>query len=106
MSDLKGVKYDEAKARWDLLPWRATSEVVDVLTYGARKYAPENWRSVDGWRWRYHAAAVRHIAAWALGERTDSESGAHHLAHAACCLLFLIELDTPPTKGKSSGGSP
>jgi len=88
-----GRKADDGKPRWDLLPWAATAQVVDVLTFGARKYEPENWRFVDGWRWRYYRAAVGHVAAWWLGERNDRESGLPHLAHAACCLLFLIELD-------------
>lgn len=90
-----GRKDDADKARWDLLPWAATRDVVDVLTVGARKYAPNNWRFVDGWRWRYHAAALRHLAAWALGERLDPETGLPHLAHATCCLLFLADLDRP-----------
>ena len=27
------------------------------------------------------------------GEQTDSESGKHHLAHAVCCLMFLMWFD-------------
>jgi len=34
---------------------------------------------------------MRHIVAWWLGERDDPESGFHHLAHAMCCLIFLVE---------------
>ena len=90
----EGRKDDDGKPRWDLLPFRATAYVVDVLTYGAEKYAPENWRKVDGWRWRYFAAALRHLVAWWRGQKTDPKSGLPHLAHAACCVLFLLELDT------------
>ncbi len=90
-----GRKFDDEKPRWDLLPWRALGDVSAVLTYGARKYASDNWRYVEGWRWRYHSAALRHIAAWALGERLDPESRLPHLAHALCCLLFLADLDRP-----------
>ena len=88
-----GRKFDDGKARWDLLPWVATSEVVAVLTAGAKKYAPENWRYVPEWHWRYHAATLRHIVAWARGEKIDPETGLHHLSHAICCLMFLLELD-------------
>lgn len=88
-----GRKDDAEKPRWDLLPWIGTGHVVDVLTYGAKKYAPENWRKVEGWRWRYFTAAMRHLTKWRLGEKIDPESGCPHLAHAACCILFLLELD-------------
>lgn len=86
------TKYDAGKARWDLLPLRSLSAVVDVLTYGAAKYEPENWRTVPDARARYTAAAMRHLVAWQLGEASDPESGLPHLAHASCCLLFLGEL--------------
>jgi hypothetical protein len=92
---MTGKKADDGKARWDLLPWRGLAEVVEVLTFGAQKYGPENWLTVEGWRWRYHAAALRHIAAWAMGEARDQESGRHHLAHAICCLLFILEMEKP-----------
>lgn len=88
-----GTKLDDGKPRWDLLPHVSVAQVVAVLSFGAKKYAPDNWRTVQGWRWRYYAAAWRHAVAWWLGERHDPESGLHHLAHAACCMLFLLELD-------------
>lgn len=95
----EGLKHDQDKARWDLLPWRATEEVVEVVTVGARKYAPDNWRRVKGWRWRYFAAAIRHIVAWWRGEKRDPETGRHHLAHAACCILFILELELEGEEG-------
>jgi len=88
-----GRKDDGEKLRWDLLPWSATREIVRVLTFGARKYAPENWRKVPESRSRYFAALHRHLDAWWSGEVLDPESGAHHLAHAGCCLLFLLTFE-------------
>ena len=82
-----------AKPRWDLLPTRAVTAIVKVLTFGAMKYGDENWRLVAAGRRRYLAAAYRHIIAWQQGEKLDPESGQPHLAHAACCILFLAELD-------------
>ncbi len=92
---VEGRKDDTGKARWDLLPLRAASAIVRVLTYGARKYAPENWRKVPDGRDRYFAAALRHLVAWRGGEAIDPESGEPHLAHAACCLFFLLEIEAP-----------
>lgn len=80
------------KDRWDLLPTGAIRSVVKVLTYGARKYAPGNWAVVPNARERYYAAALRHVTAWWDGEKLD-ESGFPHLAHAVCCLLFLMSLE-------------
>lgn len=88
-----GRKDDSDKLRWDLLPWLGARAVVAVLTYGARKYSPGNWRRVSEPRDRYFAAAQRHVTAWWGGEKVDPESGELHLAHAICCLLFLLELD-------------
>ena len=89
-----GIKHDQEKDRWDLLPWQATQQIVKVLTYGARKYTPDNWKQVRDSRIRYFAASMRHIVAWFLGERLDPESGLSHLAHAGCCILFLLDKET------------
>lgn len=92
-----GMKFDTEKPRLDLLSPIGVLAVAEVLTYGAKKYAPNNWRNVIGWRWRYIGAALRHIFAYQRGERIDPESGLPRLAHAACCLLFMLELDLTDT---------
>lgn len=89
----EGTKHDDGKARWDLLPFGAMSRAVDVLTFGARKYAPNNWQKVPDARERYYAAALRYPTAWWGGEGLDRDSNLPHLAHAACCVLFLLAFD-------------
>lgn len=86
-----GTKFDGGKLRMDLVPVRAFKEFVAVLTFGAAKYGAGNWRKVIGWRWRYMGAAFRHMWDYMLGEKTDPESGRHHLAHALCCLFFVLD---------------
>jgi hypothetical protein len=88
-----GKKYDNGKLRWDLLPLGPVEEVVEILTYGAEKYGPNNWQMVEDWRDRYFAALMRHLIAWRKGERDDKESGLPHLAHALCNLTFLRYLE-------------
>lgn len=83
-------KHDHGKLRYDLVDDTAHAAMVDVLTFGAVKYAPHGWRRVPEKRDRYYAAAQRHLAAWRRGEGRDPESGLPHLAHAACCLHFLL----------------
>jgi len=87
----EGRKYDGGKDRWDLIQPLILREYVKVLTFGAQKYAPGNWRHVQDARNRYFAALLRHVWAWWQGELRDPETGLHHLAHALCCLAFLAE---------------
>ena len=86
----KGVKYDSDKPRWELVPFRAMKEVVEVLTYGSKKYSDDNWKIVPDARKRYVSAAFRHLTDWADGDKKDKETGKSHLAHAICCLLYLL----------------
>ena len=88
-----GVKFDRNKPMWSLVPPGPMEEVVEVLTYGANKYSPDNWQHVDDPDTRYFNAAMRHIWAWRQGEQFDAESHKSHLAHAVCYLLFLLAFD-------------
>lgn len=86
----KGQKFDRGKPRWSLLPFRELKNVVEILTFGADKYAPGNWQKVDNATERYSDAALRHLTSWLSGEKKDPESGKSHLAHVACNILFLM----------------
>lgn len=88
-----GMKFDGRKPRWSLLPKGAVLQIIEVLEFGAVKYAENNWQRVENGRQRYYDALMRHMEAWWLGEKTDPESGLSHLAHAGCCLVFLLWLD-------------
>ena len=88
-----GVKYDNNKLEYGLLPTKALESVVDVLTFGAQKYDRENWKHVPEALRRYFDAAQRHLWAYKQGEIYDPESGKHHLSHAICNLMFLYEHD-------------
>lgn len=92
----KGVKMDSGKPMMSLIPPHAEKVVAEVLTFGAEKYAPDNWRKVPDAERRYLDAAMRHLNAYRSGDQLDDESGLHHLAHAACCMLFLLELSISP----------
>lgn len=86
----EGLKFDAQKDRWDLLPIAAVRQIVKVLTFGATKYGDDNWRHVPNANKRYYAATMRHLTSWWDGDSIDDESGLHHLAHAGCCILFLL----------------
>lgn len=93
MKTPSGLKQDSDKHRWSLLPPYPIAQVIKVLEFGAVKYKVDNWMHVGDARRRYYDATMRHLEAWWTGEKYDTESGLHHLAHAACCLLFLIWFD-------------
>jgi hypothetical protein len=94
-----GVKFDNDKPQWSLLPFKALKEVVDVLTYGAKKYAPDNWKKVPNAKQRYIDAGFRHFTAYAAGEKLDPETGKSHIAHAICCLLYLLAFEIGEDRG-------
>lgn len=88
----EGVKHDAGKCRYDLIPAREEAEVAWVLTAPvvSGKYASENWKKIRDIPSRYYAAARRHMESWRQGEIIDPDDGRHHLAHAICCLLFIM----------------
>ena len=87
------TKFDDNKPPVGLIPRSATLEEAYVLAFGAQKYGTHNWRQGMKWQ-RLINASMRHILAFNEGEDFDPESGLCHLAHARCCLSFLIEYMT------------
>jgi hypothetical protein len=86
------IKFDQNKLPLNLLSTEAMNQTAAVLAFGAQKYAAHNWRAGFAWS-RPLAAAMRHLTAFNDGEDRDPESGLSHLAHAACCIMFLLEFE-------------
>jgi len=86
------LKFDEDKLPVNLLSSEALLQTAAVMKFGADKYNEHNWRAGFAWS-RPLAAAMRHIMAFNDGEDKDPESGLSHLAHAACCIMFLLEFE-------------
>ena len=86
------LKFDTDKLPLNLLSTEAMNQTAAVLKFGAQKYAEHNWRKGFAWS-RPLAAAMRHLTAFNDGEDKDPESGLSHLAHAACCIMFLLEFE-------------
>tara|TARA_R100000544_G_C2221805_1_gene58025 strand:+ start:192 stop:641 length:450 start_codon:yes stop_codon:yes gene_type:complete len=93
MSTEKGIKSDEGKLRFDLIPTSSIEGLAEVLTMGAEKYTPNGWKTVKNAVNRYYSALHRHLLAWRNGEMTDPESGLHHMKHVMVNAAFLLELD-------------
>jgi hypothetical protein len=91
----EGRKDDAGKRQWSLLELKLVEPVVKVLEYGAHKYARDNWREfeTDDAIRRYQEAMLRHVATWQSGQLRDPESNLPHLAHIACCAIFLMHYE-------------
>ena len=89
---MAGIKHDEGKARFDLLPVKPLFKVAEVYTIGAKKYSDRNWERGIKWG-RVFAAMLRHAWNWWRGEKLDPEDGQHHLASVAWCALTLMEFE-------------
>ena len=83
------MKFDTGKLRYSLIPPEATKALASVLTYGAKKYKPNNWKNAEDFD-RYTDALYRHLDAWRGGQEFDEESGLSHLSHAITNIAFLI----------------
>jgi dATP/dGTP diphosphohydrolase len=88
-----GQKHDEGKPRYSLMPPEVLAEVVEVLTFGAAKYGDHNWKTIDNLQGRYYDALQRHVEDYRQGEKVDEDSAKHSLAHAICCLVFMMADD-------------
>ena len=86
------MKFDAGKLRYSLVPPSAIEGLAEVLTYGAKKYKPNNWQKVEDTD-RYVDALYRHLEAWRNGEKLDEESGLSHLKHALTNVAFLIHFE-------------
>lgn len=90
--DEPGMKFDAGKPRWDLFYLPFLTDLHAVLVYGEQKYAAWNWSKGMSYS-RLFNATMRHLWAWWWKhEMNDPESGLPHLAHAACCIMFLAGL--------------
>ena len=88
-----GRKDDQGKLDWSLLPLAPIREIIKVLMFGKTKYKRDNWQQVDNHRDRYYSAAIRHLTDWYEGRKKDKETKLYSLAHAGCCIIFLLWFD-------------
>lgn len=99
-----GIKHDQGKLPWELLPYDALREVVKVLRFGSSKYQARNWEKGFDYS-RPLGAAMRHLfgddnhKGWWHGDEVDMETKTSHLTNAVCELLFLLAFEVRRMKG-------
>lgn len=84
----EGIKHDQDKPMLNLIDPQAIEGLAAVLTFGAKKYAADNWRGGIH-NSRLIASLLRHLFAIMRGEYIDPESGLPHIDHVGCNWMFL-----------------
>lgn len=85
--ELAGAK---KPATWSVMPRWVMLQVGRVMSVGAAKYSPFNYRESRISASTYQDAMERHLQLWFDGEDNDDETGVSHLASviASCALLM------------------
>ncbi len=87
----QGDRNNDGKLQWALVDWKALEPMVQVLEFGANKYAPHNWRKGLPYT-KVCESMLRHIYAFMDGQDKDPESGLHHVGHILCNAMFLSNM--------------
>ena len=83
-----GERKNSGKLKWSLVSWKALEPMIEVLMFGAEKYAPWNW--TKGLKYTEISESLqRHLNSFMEGEDDDPESKLSHLGHILCNSLFL-----------------
>lgn len=90
MKKLPGMKLDHGKLRYELLPPEALKHLAAVYTFGAAKYAPNNWKTIRDGVKRGVGSLMRHLEAYRAGEYLDPDSGVPHMACIMAQASFIL----------------
>lgn len=83
-----GIRENQSKPKWSLVPQSALIPMVRVLEFGANKYTPLNWQK--GLSIRETCESLkRHLDKFMEGEDIDEESLLHHIGHIQCNAMFI-----------------
>lgn len=84
------TKHDTDKPMISLVEPDFIIGIAEILTYGAKKYAINNWKQATNKDIRrIKDSLLRHTLAYTSGNLLDEETHKSHAYHAACNLMFL-----------------
>lgn len=81
----QGGQQSKIEGRFDLIPPVAMLELAKIMAYGARRYAPNNWRKIPLDDHVNHM--LMHLFAYVAGDRQDD-----HLGHALARAAMAVEI--------------
>ena len=82
----KGGKQSDTPYRFDLIDAKAMFRLAQVMAYGAKRYAPNNWRLITKEDHINHA--LQHLYAYLAGDKQDD-----HLGHALARIMMAVALE-------------
>jgi hypothetical protein len=82
------LRYNKDKYKMSTIPPQFLEGLAEVLTKGEQKYGRYNFAKGNYVTVPYDSA-MRHINAFMKGQTNDTESGSHHLFHAAVNLMMM-----------------
>lgn len=83
----QGLRYNQGRRKWSLVHFESIEPMIEVLEFGAKKYAPKNW--MKGLKKEEILESMqRHLAKLMDGEENDGESGLSHMGHIQCNAMF------------------
>lgn len=85
----EGLRFNEGKLPYHLIPEDALEQVAAILGEGAKKYAARNWQRGLMWDEGCAASLQRHLAKWKMGEDVDPDDGMLHIAKVMVNAMFL-----------------
>jgi hypothetical protein len=99
MEQEKAMRFNEGKLQWGLVHFKSLHPMIHVLEFGAKKYAPNNWKKPMDKR-AILESMQRHLAALLDGEDCDPESGISHMGHIQCNAMFFNFHNQLPQDGE------
>ena len=98
------LRFDNGKPQLELISPIAMIGLAKILTFGAKKYAPNNWRKGMAWS-RCLGSLKRHLVEFEMGNDRDYDSdcdgckastclnhtGELHIDQVLCNAMFLSE---------------
>jgi hypothetical protein len=93
----KAARYSDGKPQLSYILHFPTSVTClgRIMEYGAKKYAPMNWKKGGKPDQEYLDSCLRHLYIWMRGQQYDEESGCNHIGHAIWNLMALLDLNYP-----------
>jgi len=91
------MRFNQGKKHWSLVDFKSLEPMVDVLEFGAEKYARDNWKKGLNKK-EILESMIRHIIELVDNQELDDDSKLHHIGHIQCNSMFYAYFLRHPEK--------